>query len=79
MAPIRNLAAQTTKIQRIQAMPTTAQGTGSRVGGIARLMTFIKNILARRRTRLHLDDLSPAARRDLMLPDPAPDPREPWY
>lgn len=60
-------------------MPTMARGTHSHLGGIARLMTFIKKILARRRMRLRVDDLSPAARRDLMLPDPPPDPREPWY
>ncbi len=60
-------------------MPTAAEGTRSHVGGVARLMTFIKNMLAKRRTRLHVDGLSPAARRDLMLPDPPPDPREPWY
>lgn len=60
-------------------MSLMARGTRSHAGGLARLMIFIKNILAKRGTWLHVDDLSPAARRDLMLPDPAPDPREPWY
>jgi hypothetical protein len=60
-------------------MPLMARGTRSRAGGLARLTIFIKNILAKRGMRLHVDSLSAAARRDLMLPDPPPDPREPWY
>lgn len=60
-------------------MSTTVQGTCGRLGGFARLIAIIKKLLPNRRARLRVDGLSAAARRDLMLPDPPPDPRGPWY
>lgn len=60
-------------------MSTTVRGGCSRRGGFALVMVMIKNLWSRRPTRLDADMLSPAARRDLLLPDPPPDPREPWY
>lgn len=60
-------------------MLTTARDNRGGVGGFGRLIAFMKKMLPNRRLRLEADTLSPAARRDLLLPDPAPDPREPWY
>jgi hypothetical protein len=60
-------------------MLTTARGTRGRAGGLRLLVAIIKKLLPNRHKRLDADMLSAAARRDLMLPDPPPDPRGPWY
>ncbi len=60
-------------------MLTTVRDVRGRAGGLARLIAAIKKLLPSRRLRLDVEMLSAAARRDLMLPDPPPDPRGPWY
>lgn len=60
-------------------MLTMVRGSSGRATAFARLLAFIKNLLSRRQRRLSADMLSPRARRDLLLPDPPPDPRGPWY
>ncbi len=60
-------------------MLTTVRGVRGRRIAFALMVAVIKKLWPRRPTRLHADMLSPAARRDLLLPDPPPDPRGPWY
>lgn len=60
-------------------MLTTVREARGRRGGFARLLAFVKKLLPRRRMRLDACMLSASARRDLLLPDPPPDPRGPWY
>ena len=60
-------------------MLTTVRGIRGRRITFALLVAVIKKLWPRRRPWLDADMLSPAARRDLLLPDPPPDPRGPWY
>lgn len=60
-------------------MLTTVRGARGRRISFALMVAVIKKLWSRRAPRLDADMLSPAARRDLLLPDPPPDPRGPWY
>ncbi len=59
-------------------MLTTVRGVRGRGIIFALVTAAIKKLWPRRASRLSADMLSPAARRDLLLPDPPPDPRGPW-
>ncbi len=60
-------------------MLTTVRGVRGRRVTFALMVAVIKKLWSRRPARLHTDMLSLAGRRDLLLPDPPPDPRGPWY
>jgi len=60
-------------------MLTTVRGARGRRITFTLVMAAIKKLWPRGPARLDADMLSPAARRDLLLPDPPPDPRGPWY